>query len=103
MRETTLCLPCALARRPPVTPAPHGCPGQLRKVSGTGQVRVVLCECPVCWPGRSPDRAGQSLHHLGVRQQTEGGAGQSDLAVPDPGPDDHVRRAEHPRVDQDRP
>lgn len=103
MSEKTLCLPCALAMRPPVTPPPHGCPGQVRLVSGTGQLRVVLCQCPVCWPDRSADRAGQSVNHLGTRQEAESGAGQGDLAVPDAGSDDHVRRVDHPRVDQDRP
>ncbi|MDG4790965.1 hypothetical protein O7626_34530 [Micromonospora sp. WMMD1102] len=56
MSQTTLCLPCALALRPPVTDPPHYCPGQVRLVSGTGQVRVVLCGCPICWPNRSADR-----------------------------------------------
>ncbi|AVT30977.1 hypothetical protein C6361_17500 [Plantactinospora sp. BC1] len=56
MTETTLCLPCALALRPPVTEPPHHCPGQVRLVSGTGQVRVVLCECRICWPDRAKEQ-----------------------------------------------
>ncbi|MBE1486142.1 hypothetical protein H4W31_001780 [Plantactinospora soyae] len=76
MSETTLCLPCALAMRPPVTSPPHGCPGQVRLVAGTGQVRVVVCGCPVCWPDRSADDgSGQSVDHLGAGQEAEGGAG----------------------------
>ncbi|WP_159104812.1 hypothetical protein [Plantactinospora sp. BB1] len=91
MTETTLCLPCALALRPPVTEPPHHCPGQVRLVSGTGQVRVVLCECRICWPdrakeqpprqsidrsaGSSADLSGEPLDDLGVRQQPEGGTG----------------------------
>ncbi|GAB3966497.1 hypothetical protein V1634_30550 [Plantactinospora veratri] len=56
MSETTLCLPCALALRPPVTEPPHHCPGQVRLVTGTGQLRVVLCECRICWPERSDEQ-----------------------------------------------
>ncbi|MGX7669022.1 hypothetical protein [Plantactinospora sp. DSM 117369] len=57
MSETTLCLPCALALRPPVTAPPHHCPGQVRLVSGTGQIRIVLCGCRTCWPDRSTEPA----------------------------------------------
>lgn len=103
MTEPTLCLPCALALRPPVSTAPHGCPGQLRLVSGTGEVRVVLCGCVVCWPERSADWAGEPFDHLGSGQGGQGPSGQHELAVPQSGADDDVRGVDHPRVDQDRP
>ncbi|MEE6258507.1 hypothetical protein [Plantactinospora sonchi] len=70
MSDTTLCLPCTLALRPPTTETPHGCPGQLQMVSGTGQVSVLRCGCPVCWPERSADGSvdgsGQPLDDLGA-------------------------------------
>ncbi|WP_158624088.1 hypothetical protein [Micromonospora sp. HM5-17] len=101
MSERTLCLPCTLALRPPVTATPHGCPGQLQVFSGTGQLRVRYCACPVCWPDRAAEGAagtagdppevapgtgdgpaegsgggsGQSLDDLGPWEQRQGGPG----------------------------
>ncbi|MDW5328456.1 hypothetical protein [Plantactinospora sp. KLBMP9567] len=71
MSETTLCLPCALALRPPVTAPPHHCPGQVRLVSGTGQVRIVLCGCRICWPGRSADPSGPEPTNPSTPKPTE--------------------------------
>ncbi|MGI5146458.1 hypothetical protein ACQEVC_08730 [Plantactinospora sp. CA-294935] len=71
MSETTLCLPCALALRPPVTAPPHHCPGQVRLVSGTGQVRIVLCGCRICWPGRSTNPSGPEPAEPATAKPTE--------------------------------
>ncbi|MDG4788089.1 hypothetical protein O7626_19445 [Micromonospora sp. WMMD1102] len=53
MRTYSICLPCAVARLPPVSTDPHGCPDRVQLLDGF-QFRAYPCQCPDCWPDRQP-------------------------------------------------